>query len=144
MIVRDDPLSIAREITEAWSTIYFHAHPTFTIDLSHQSVRALQYVALTEAPTVGGVAHHLGVRHHTASEIVARLEGKGLARRSRGSSDRRRVTLELTAAGLEALGEHTGPDPDAIAEALASASPSERRAIESAFASLLALVQGRR
>jgi DNA-binding MarR family transcriptional regulator len=144
LIVKDDLSLLAREISEAWGEIYFHAHPTFTIDLSHQSVRALQYVSLTDTPTVGGVAQHLDVRHHTASEIVARLENKGLVRRGRASTDRRHVTLELTAAGTSALSEHTGLDPEAVAEALASASPKDLRAIESAFASLLALVQGPR
>ncbi len=66
-----------------------------------------QYMALLQlkalqasAPaTVGALAGRLLVRHHTAVELVDRLEDRGMVRRRRGRDDRREVAVELRAAG---------------------------------------------
>jgi DNA-binding MarR family transcriptional regulator len=57
-------------------------------------------------PTIGDVADHLMLRHHSAVELVDRAERAGLLRRRPDPDDRRVVHLELTADGeahLEAL-----------------------------------------
>jgi DNA-binding MarR family transcriptional regulator len=59
-----------------------------------------------EPPSVGDVAAHLLLRHHSAVELVDRAERAGLVRRAPDPDDSRVVRLELTAQGdahLEAL-----------------------------------------
>lgn len=58
-----------------------------------------------EALTVGGIAERLQIRHHSAVELVARVEARDLVTRARGSADRRQVFVRLTPKGGEALRE---------------------------------------
>ncbi len=53
--------------------------------------------------TIGAVAERLQVRHHSAVELVARAEARGLVSREKGEADRRQVFVTLTAEGAEAL-----------------------------------------
>ncbi|HYH13225.1 MAG TPA: MarR family transcriptional regulator [Thermomicrobiales bacterium] len=55
--------------------------------------------------TVGEVADRLQIQHHSAVELVARAEKRGLVTRRRGQTDRRQVFVTLTQTGAEALGE---------------------------------------
>ena len=50
-------------------------------------------------PTIGDVAEHLMLRHHSAVELVDRAERAGLLHRRTDPDDRRVVHLELTADG---------------------------------------------
>jgi DNA-binding MarR family transcriptional regulator len=50
-------------------------------------------------PTIGDVADHLMLRHHSAVELVDRAERAGLLQRRTDPDDRRVVHLELTADG---------------------------------------------
>ena len=54
-------------------------------------------------PTIGEVAEHLLLRHHSAVELVDRAERAGLLRRRPDPDDRRVVHLELTPEGAERL-----------------------------------------
>ena len=53
--------------------------------------------------TVSYLAEAMGIRHHTAVELSKRCELAGLLRRTHGSDDRRRVVLEVTPKGEDAL-----------------------------------------
>lgn len=85
----------------------------------HQMLLAIQALDDPDGPTVGRLAEHLVVRHHSAVGLVDRLEARGLACRMRGSGDRRQVRVQLTAQGagmlrrLSALHQdqlrHSGP-----------------------------------
>ena len=55
--------------------------------------------------TIGGVAERLQIQHHSAVELVARAEARGLVNRYRGEIDRRQVFVTLTEAGTTALQE---------------------------------------
>ena len=50
-------------------------------------------------PTIGDIAEHLMLRHHSAVELVDRAAGAGLLQRRTDLADRRVVHLELTADG---------------------------------------------
>ena len=56
-------------------------------------------------PTIGDVAEHLLLRHHSAVELVDRAERAGHLRRRADSDDRRVVHLELTADGERRLAD---------------------------------------
>ena len=58
------------------------------------------------APSVGDVAEHLLLKHHSAVELIDRAERAGLVRRSTPDEDQRVVRITLTREGerrLEAL-----------------------------------------
>ena len=66
----------------------------------HQLLLALRGLAASEAPaSIGALAERLQIQHHSAVELVDRLEGRGLVTRSRAPSDRRQVLIRLTGRG---------------------------------------------
>jgi DNA-binding MarR family transcriptional regulator len=56
-------------------------------------------------PSVGEVAEHLLLRHHSVVELVDRAERAGLLRRVSDEADHRVVRLELTDEGASRLAE---------------------------------------
>jgi len=62
----------------------------------HQALLAIKGRSLGREITVGTLAERLQIRHHTAVELIDRLEAKGWIRRSPSQHDARRVTLRLT------------------------------------------------
>ena len=60
-------------------------------------------------PTIGEVADHLLLRHHSAVELVDRAERAGLVRRRPDPADHRVVRLELTARGARHLATVAAP-----------------------------------
>jgi DNA-binding MarR family transcriptional regulator len=56
-----------------------------------------------EHPSMGDVAAHLMLRHHSTVELVDRAERAGLVRRSPDPDDQRIVRLEVTVLGDERL-----------------------------------------
>lgn len=88
--------------------------------------QALSYLIARGAMGLTDLAHALEITTGTATTMIDRLERNGLARRTPHDTDRRRVTVELTARGrrvaeettgwLEALVRRVAPDdPDAFA-----------------------------
>jgi len=59
------------------------------------------------APSIGEVASRLQIVHHSAVELVDRLEEQGLIQRRRNPDDRRQVFLSLTQKGERVLRELT-------------------------------------
>lgn len=76
-------------------------------DLEPQQHQLL--LAIKGAPddqlTIGAVADRLQIQHHSAVELTARAEARGLVTRTRGDADRRLVFVTLTDAGAAALHE---------------------------------------
>lgn len=56
-------------------------------------------------PRIRDVAERMLVQHHSAVELIDRLEAGGYVRRGRAQDDRREVLLALTAKGERVLGE---------------------------------------
>jgi len=65
----------------------------------HQMLLAIQALDGGEGPTIGELADHLVIRHHSAVGLVDRLTARGLAERFRGDGDRRQVRVRLTPEG---------------------------------------------
>ena len=66
--------------------LYFDARRDYSIDLSHRAIRVLQLAAFRgDPPRIDDVARQLGCATSTASELVKRLQSKGLLVRT--SSD---------------------------------------------------------
>jgi DNA-binding MarR family transcriptional regulator len=68
----------------------------------HQALLALKAFPPGAHVSVGELAGHLCIRHHSAVGLVNRLSARHFVRRVRSADDRRHVHLELTAQG-EAL-----------------------------------------
>ena len=68
-----------------------------------QALLALEGLPAGYAPTVGMLAERLQIQHHSAVELVNRLEGHGFLHRARNREDRREVLLHLTARGKRIL-----------------------------------------
>jgi DNA-binding MarR family transcriptional regulator len=68
----------------------------------HQLLLAVKGCAAEEA-TIGYLAERVQVRHHSAVELIDRMCEHGMVRRRDSAKDRRRVLVELTAAGNRVL-----------------------------------------
>jgi DNA-binding MarR family transcriptional regulator len=74
----------------------------------HQLLLAIRGHPGAEAPTVGEVADHLVLRHHSAVGLIDRAVADGLVKRATDDSNRSIVRVALTKAGsakLDALAE---------------------------------------
>ena len=71
----------------------------------YQLLLALKGLSPEVRPRIGELAEQLQIQHHSAVELVDRLEAGGLVRRQRATEDRREVLVILTAAGEKVLRE---------------------------------------
>lgn len=71
----------------------------------HQALLAIKGFPGDADPTMGELAERLCIRHHSAVELVDRLEQAGLLKRHGDPEDRRRVQLTLTRAAEQHLAE---------------------------------------
>jgi DNA-binding MarR family transcriptional regulator len=69
----------------------------------HQLLLAIRGHEGPAQPTIGDVAEHLLLRHHSAVELVDRAEQGGLVQRVVDDEDRRVVRLDLTGKGRRLL-----------------------------------------
>jgi DNA-binding MarR family transcriptional regulator len=69
----------------------------------HQALLAIKGLPRDSKATIGVLADRLQIRHHSAVELVNRLELNQLIRRSRNRTDRREVLLQLTGRGERLL-----------------------------------------
>ena len=79
------------------------AHEVGLTDAHHQLLIAIRAHPEPIGPTIGDVAQHLVLRHHSAVELVQRAEAANLVIRSEDPDDKRRVRLRLSEAGVDAL-----------------------------------------
>lgn len=91
----------------------------------HQALLIIKEMSLDRPPNVGEVAELLMTRHHSAVELIGRLAGMNLVRRTRDPRDRRRVRIHLT------------PLAERKLEKLSSAHLDELRAIRPRLIELL-------
>ena len=80
----------------------------------HQLLLAVRGHPDPAGPTVGQVAGYLMVRHHSAVELVDRVQRRGLVRRERSARDQRVVRVRLTPAGARIIDALTGPHLDEL------------------------------
>jgi DNA-binding MarR family transcriptional regulator len=69
----------------------------------HQLLLAVQGLPEGAKPTIREIASRLFIQHHSAVELVNRLESAGAIARRPGAEDRREVWIRLTPAGRAIL-----------------------------------------
>ena len=69
----------------------------------HQILLAVRGLADRQGPTVGELAEHLILRHHSVVGLIDRLEQHGLVERVRDDADRRQVRVILTPDGAKII-----------------------------------------
>jgi DNA-binding MarR family transcriptional regulator len=69
----------------------------------YQLLLALKGLPSNVRSRIGELAEQLQIQHHSAVELVDRLEASGLVRRQRSTEDRREVLVVLTSAGEKVL-----------------------------------------
>jgi DNA-binding MarR family transcriptional regulator len=73
----------------------------------HQLLLAVKGHMDPRGPTIGDVASYLLLRHHSAVELVNRVQAGGYVARSRDGDDARVVRLRLTSLGEERIEQLT-------------------------------------
>jgi DNA-binding MarR family transcriptional regulator len=71
----------------------------------YQLLLAIKGLPEGTRPRIRDVANRMLIQHHSAVELINRLEAGGYVRRERAMDDRREVLLELTPKGERVLGE---------------------------------------
>src|SRR5262249_52466959 len=69
----------------------------------HQLLLAVKGLPEGVRPTIGEIAARLFIQHHSAVELVDRLEHAGAVERIHGGRDKREVRLRLTPSGRRTL-----------------------------------------
>ncbi len=100
------------------------------------SLLAMRGMPAGQQATIRTLSDRLQIRHHSAVELVDRMEGRGLCRRERSKTDRRLVLLHVTPRGerlLNRLVRHriaelqvTGPSLARALSALLAPAPRRR------------------
>jgi DNA-binding MarR family transcriptional regulator len=100
-----DPESAAAEIGRLYPAVYrrFHVSRRHVAgsDLTPRMLAVVQHLASSGPLTVGELATHLGLSKAATTELVDRVEERGLIDRMRDDRDRRRVFLWLTETGRD-------------------------------------------
>jgi DNA-binding MarR family transcriptional regulator len=98
----------------------------------------LRHLAAAGPLTVGEQARHLGISRATATEVVDRLEAKGLVERLRDQRDQRRVFVWLTESGRRQTAALEGRNlEDPFLHAVAALPAATRAAIIEGLGALL-------
>jgi DNA-binding MarR family transcriptional regulator len=69
----------------------------------YMGLLALRGLPANQEPTIRALAERLQIQHHSAVELVDRMEKRGLFQRERSTQDRRQVLVKVTARGEKLL-----------------------------------------
>jgi len=88
--------------------------------MSGSQMWVLQEVQRSPSIGIGELAERMGVHQSTCSQLVEKLVAQGCLDKRKMKDDQRRVGLQLTGRGLEALDALPGPAEGVVPEALAA------------------------
>lgn len=133
-----DASEIARLYGEMWRRFQPPRQAIGGSGVTPRMLGVLRHLQQAGPLTVGEQALHLRISRATASELIDRLEAKGLVERMRDERDHRRVFVWLTEVGrvrVAALSESVLDEP--FLAAVRSLSPEVRAQIVSGLSALL-------
>jgi DNA-binding MarR family transcriptional regulator len=102
-------------------------------DLSIPQFRTLAFIDRNVDPSLSDVAEHIGLTLPSMSKILEGLVNRKFVTRQTSATDRRRMTLALTARGLTALQTSRAATRACLAEDLAALSDRQRDIIVQAM-----------
>ncbi len=108
-------------------------------DLSVPQFRTLGYLRRHPGASLSQVAEHIGLTLPSISRMIDRLEKQALLSRANTPSDRRRISLKLTAQGEAALRTADKATRERLAERLGALSVEDRLRVLQAMSSLRTL-----
>jgi len=133
-----DAAEIARLYAQMWRRFQASRHLMPGATVTPRMLAVLRHLAGAGPLTVGELAVHLEVGRATASELVDRLEDRGLVERMRDERDQRRVFVWLTKGGREQTHSLAGRHLDEpFVRAVAALPAATRRAIIAGLGALL-------
>jgi DNA-binding MarR family transcriptional regulator len=129
----------ARQVARLFPDVFRRYHTSQWVHgaglpVTRRALEVLQHLAASGPLTVGEQADHLRLRRNSVSELLQRLEAKGLVARIRDERDERRVLVWLTDAGRDVVarvGEVLAPD--LIADAMSTLSAADRAVVVRGF-----------
>lgn len=121
------------KINDYFTTIYYYLHPENQGEISHQSVRILQYIQKEEVVTVQDVAKKFQISHNTASEHIKKLERNGWVTKQRLINDQRIVQIFLTEKGINIVKLNTELDSEKLLSVFSTLNLEQQEEIERAF-----------
>jgi DNA-binding MarR family transcriptional regulator len=135
--------ALATEVAGLYPAVYrqFHAsrHAMPGADVTPRMLSVLQHLAAAGPLTVGELVQHLSLSKPATTELVGRLETKGLVARMHDERDRRRVFIWLTDAGRERAMAHPRVlEDELLVQALAHMRPQDRVHLIEGLRALLA------
>ena len=98
-------------------------------DLSQHERQLLHHVGDETGVPLGVVARHLGIPKSSASERVKSLERRGFLTRRRDPEDERRLSIVLTAKGIDLVRRDSVLDLGRLTTALKKISAEDRKAL---------------
>lgn len=123
-------------INEDWINIYYNLKPDYKSDLTHKSIRILQYVNMNSNVSINDISKYMKINHNTASINVKRLVSKGLMTKEKSIHDERTTFIKLTDLGKETLISHTALDEKKLHKIFGHLSEDEIRQIKLALSIL--------
>jgi DNA-binding MarR family transcriptional regulator len=133
-----DGMEISRLSGEMWRRFQPQRQAISGSAVTPRMLSYLRHLAAAGPLTVGEQASHLGISHATATEVVDRLEAKGLVERMKDDGDQRRVFVSLTERGREQTAALAGRNvEDPFLQAVAALPASTRAAIIEGLGALL-------
>lgn len=100
-----------------------------SVDLAPHDARALMVVARHAPVRPGTVADHLRIAPRSATDVIDRLEERGLVTRSPDPTDRRATVIDLTDAGRDLVSVVRAQRSAAAQEHFAVLTEAERRTL---------------
>jgi len=97
-------------------------------DISAHQVSILDHLDVDSPTMLGDLADHMGVTSATMSIAIGRLVDHGYVTRVLDPSDRRKVQLRLTDAGVRICAANSVLEPALVRDMLDQLSPADRKA----------------
>lgn len=138
--------SLPLEVLGLFRIIFKSANKHFeeiekSVGISGAQLWALSEVSNAPGATVSSLAKVMSLHQSTTSNLMDKLEAKGLIERKRSTEDRRVVKVWVTPQGADALGKAPGPFMGVLPDALMRMDEQDLLALKNQLNVLLALLE---
>lgn len=106
------------------------------LGLSVPQFRSLVFIERAAGTSLNVVAAHLGLTPPSVSKLIDGLSTRGLVKRRESAGDRRRVTIQITAEGMQALALARSAALKSLSRLLGSMSESELSTVARAMSDM--------